>query len=145
MSKVKPRLWAPKPCIALKERNDAREERDAALVECERLQMQLAACGVVALANTIESASEARQMHPDYMSASCSDVAGAVDREIALRTERDQQARRIGELEGLLLRVQVSLSLDDTEWGYSGAEKYKLLADIRAALSAGKEKQDERS
>ena len=55
------------------------------------------------------------------------------------REERDQQAQRIGELEGLLLRVQVSLSLDDTEWGYSGAEKYKLLADIRAALSAGKE------
>ena len=53
--------------------------------------------------------------------------------------QRDQQARRVGELEGLLLRVQVSLSLDDTEWGYSGAEKYKLLADIRAALSAGKE------
>ena len=58
---------------------------------------------------------------------------------LRVRIERDQQARRIGELEGLLLRVQVSLSLDDTEWGYSGAEKYKLLADIRAALSAGKE------
>lgn len=58
---------------------------------------------------------------------------------IRVRTERDQQARRIGELEGLLLRVQVSLSLDDTEWGYSGAEKYKLLADIRVALSAVKE------
>lgn len=55
------------------------------------------------------------------------------------QSERDQQAQRIGEMEGLLLRVQVSLSLDDTEWGYSGAEKYKLLADIRAALSAGKE------
>ena len=55
------------------------------------------------------------------------------------QSERDQQAQRIGELEGLLLRVQVSLSLDDTEWGYSGAEKYKLLADIRAALSAGKD------
>lgn len=53
--------------------------------------------------------------------------------------ERDQQAQRIGELEGLLMRVQVSLSLDDTEWGYSGAEKYKLLADIRTAMSAGKE------
>ena len=62
---------------------------------------------------------------------------------LRVRTERDQQAQRIGELEGLLLRVQVSLSLDDTEWGYSGAEKYKLLADIRAALSAGKEKPDE--
>ena len=62
--------------------------------------------------------------------------------EAALAAERDvrhQQAQRIGELEGLLPRVQVSLSLDDTEWGYSGAEKYKLLADIRAALSAGKE------
>lgn len=53
--------------------------------------------------------------------------------------ERDQQAQRIGELEGLLLRVQVSLSLDDTEWGYSGAEKYKLLADIRTAILAGKD------
>ena len=62
---------------------------------------------------------------------------------LRVRTERDQQAQRIGELEGLLLRVQVSLSLDDTEWGYSGAEKYKLLSDIRAALSAGKEKQHE--
>ncbi len=58
---------------------------------------------------------------------------------IRIRTERDRKAQRIGELEGLLLRVQVSLSLDDTEWGYSGAEKYKLLADIRAALSAGKD------
>lgn len=38
-------------------------------------------------------------------------------------------------LEGLLQRVQVSMSLDDTEWGYSGTEKYTLLADIRAALS----------
>lgn len=54
-------------------------------------------------------------------------------------------ADAVSELEGLLLRVQVSLSLDDTEWGYSGAEKYKLLADIRAALAAGKEKQDEHS
>lgn len=51
----------------------------------------------------------------------------------------ERKAQRIGELEGLLLRVQVSLSLDDTEWGYSGAEKYKLLADIRTALPAGKE------
>ncbi len=58
---------------------------------------------------------------------------------IRVRTDRDQQAQRIGELEGLLLRVQVSLSLDDTEWGHSGAGKYKLLADIRAALSASSE------
>ena len=57
---------------------------------------------------------------------------------LRVRTERDQQAQRIGELEGLLDRVKVSLSLDDTEWGYSAPDKYKLLADIRAALPAGK-------
>ena len=55
------------------------------------------------------------------------------------RVKAEDAQAIIGELEVLLLRVQVSLSLDDTEWGYSGAEKYKLLADIRAALSAGKE------
>lgn len=38
-------------------------------------------------------------------------------------------------LEGLLQRVHVAMSLDDTEWGYSGTEKYTLLADIKAALS----------
>ena len=64
-------------------------ERDA---QIERLQMQLAACGVVALANTPGSAGEARQMHPDYLSASCSDVADAVDREIAMRQQRDKLA-----------------------------------------------------
>ena len=133
-----------KTCTALKERNDAREERDAAATECERLRMQLAACGVVALANTIESAGEARQMHPDYMSASCSDVAGAVDREIALRTERDQQAQRIGELERALLEVAASLA-----WNAHGECRAihdgpimssKMALDAaKAALSAGKE------
>lgn len=115
--------------------------------EVERLQMQLAACGVVALANTIESAGEARQMHPDYMSASCSDVADAVDREIALRTQRDQQAQRIGELAELA--AQASVNCKNTAYYL---RKYRPdLADIcsgwcvaiDAALSAGKENQDE--
>jgi hypothetical protein len=56
----------------------------------ERLQLQLAACGVVAMANTPDSAARQRDMHPDYMSASCQDVIRAVDREMALREERDQ-------------------------------------------------------
>jgi uncharacterized protein YlxW (UPF0749 family) len=58
--------------------------------EVERLQLQLAACGVVAMANTPDSAARQRDMHPDYMSASCQDVIRAVDREMALREERDQ-------------------------------------------------------
>ena len=70
-------------------------ERDA---QIERMQMQLAACGVVALANTPGSAGEARQMHPDYMSASCSDVADAVDREIAMRQQRDNIAQILRDL-----------------------------------------------
>lgn len=55
--------------------------------ECERLRMQLTACGVVALSNTPESAAKARDMHSDYMSASCQDVMRAVDSEMALRAE----------------------------------------------------------
>lgn len=64
-------------------------ERLTAKLERERLR--LAACGVVALANTRESAVEARKMHDDYRSASCDDVAGAVDREMDWR-ERAEAA-----------------------------------------------------
>ena len=53
--------------------------------ELEIERIRLAACGVVAMANTPESAKKARDMHPDYMSASCMDVAKAVDREMAYR------------------------------------------------------------
>ena len=68
--------------------------------EREKLHMQLAACGVVALANTPESAAQARQMHPDYMSASCSDVADAVDREMTLRQQRDALAAELAAIKG---------------------------------------------
>lgn len=65
----------------------AMDERDRLRAEAELLRMQLAACGVVAMSNTPESAGWARDMHPDYMSASCQDVMRAVDREMALRAE----------------------------------------------------------
>ena len=55
--------------------------------ELERERMRLCACGVAAMANTPESAANARQTHPDYRSASLSDVEQAVDREMALRAE----------------------------------------------------------
>lgn len=54
-------------------------------VENERLRMQLVACGVVANANTPDSAREARNMHADYWSASVADVCRAVDAEIKYR------------------------------------------------------------
>jgi regulator of replication initiation timing len=68
---------------------DTITERNQLRVEVERLRMQLAACGVVAMSNTPESAAKARDMHPDYMSASCQDVMRVVDREMALRAEVD--------------------------------------------------------
>lgn len=63
--------------------------------EVEILRMQLVACGVVAMANTPESAKKARAMHPEYMSPSCQDVMEAVDREIAHRVKMNRQAKLI--------------------------------------------------
>jgi hypothetical protein len=69
-------------------------ERDALRTQCETLslrigteQMRLTACGVVAMADTPESASLAREMAPAYWSDSCADVARRVDECIALRAE----------------------------------------------------------
>lgn len=57
--------------------------------ELERERMRLTACGVVACSDTPASAAVARDMHPDYRSASCDDVARRVDECISLRAERD--------------------------------------------------------
>ena len=61
------------------------EEIKKLRAELERERMRLAACGVIALANTQESARKAREMHPDYESASASDVMRAVDSEMLMR------------------------------------------------------------
>jgi len=60
-------------------------QRNEALAALEREQIRLAACGVVALSDTPDSAAAARKMHPDYESASCNDVKRRVDECIALR------------------------------------------------------------
>lgn len=54
--------------------------------ELEIERMRLVACSVVSLANTPESAAQARDMHPDYRSFACDDVARMVDREMEHRT-----------------------------------------------------------
>ena len=77
---------------ALAEQSDKQAFADL-LAENERLRMQLTACGVVAMANTPETAAKARNMHAEYKSASCADVARAVDREMTLRAELDSTMR----------------------------------------------------
>lgn len=64
---------------------DAVEELTALRAELETERMRLAACGVVALSNTPDSAKQARDMLPEYWSASCGDVARMVDENISLR------------------------------------------------------------
>ena len=81
------------------ERDALRQQLAGQDAEIERLRMQLVACGVVALANTPKSAGEARQMHPDYMSASCSDVANAVDREMTLRQQCDKLTQALEDVD----------------------------------------------
>ena len=70
-------------------------EVEALRADLERERMRLAACGVVAMADTPDSAARARDMHPDYRSASCDDVARTVNALMALRA-------RVAELEGAL-------------------------------------------
>lgn len=78
------------PCIK-EDSSDAASLKKAKETICkleaenEKLRMQLAACGVVAMANTAASAVEARKMHADYWSASLADVCRAVDAEIKYR------------------------------------------------------------
>lgn len=68
--------------------------------ELERERTRLAACGVVAMADTKESAYQVRKMVEEYRSASFDDVARRVDECMALRAERDALVAKLAELEG---------------------------------------------
>ena len=97
------------------------EQRIAALeAELERERMRLAACGVVALSDTPESAAKAREMHADYRSAACDDVARRVDECVLLRTEL-AQARAECE----------RLTKDRDEWAAKWREARKQLAELK--------------
>ena len=73
----------------------AEKERDELRVELETERVRLAACGVVALANTPDSAKKARDMRPEYWSASCGDVARMVDENISLRARIEQMEKQV--------------------------------------------------
>ena len=65
--------------------SEIRKERDALKAELEIERIRLDACGVVAIADTPESAATVRDMREEYRSASCDDVARRVDECMALR------------------------------------------------------------
>jgi len=113
--------------------------------ELERERMRLVACGVVAMANTPESAADARQIHEDYRSASLSDVERAVNAEMKLRTElaaaqeelvRERMAQTNVEMahaqEKNELRQQLAAAQEDRD---SARDRVKsLVLDLSAAV-----------
>ena len=80
------------------------EDVAAIAAELERERMRLAACGVVALSDTPDSAAKARDMLPEYCSASCDDVARQVDECMQMRGEREELAMMIRTLTSSLKR-----------------------------------------
>jgi hypothetical protein len=107
----------------------------ASEAELERERMRLVACGVVTQANTRESAAKARDMHPDFRSASCDDVARAVDREMELRGERARAVRSSAEesTEDLALRATWSMQqLRSVDGALDAAERENGDAPHRA-------------
>jgi hypothetical protein len=89
-------------------------------LEIER--SRLAACGVVALADTDDSKVKAREMLTIYRSASLSDVERRVDECIELRKQRDTLADALAEVRA---------------WGYRST-KERLRCFINKALAATK-------
>ena len=68
--------------------------------ELERERMRIAACGVVAGANTRDSAAKVRQISPEYRSALLCDVERAVDREMAERERREAAEAELADKRG---------------------------------------------
>lgn len=69
--------------------DQAQDEINALRAEVEKLRLQLSACGVAAMANTVNSAEKMRCVNPDFKSGSWQAVCEAVDREMGLRDQRD--------------------------------------------------------
>ena len=97
--------------------------------ELEAERIRHAACGVIALSNTLDSAKQARQMKDEYWSASCADVANAVDREMALRDKLAEcEAREAKLREALDLAKGRMMTLSACVFGKPDACKYMVEA-----------------
>lgn len=77
------------------QRDESTETERMLRSELEAERIRLAACGVVALSNTPESAAKARDMLPEYRSASCDDVARMVDEQMHLRASLTNSQNRL--------------------------------------------------
>ena len=91
--------------ILRSENTTLRAQLDFTRYNLETERVRLAACGVVALSNTPESAVKARQMLPEYRSGSCDDVAKMVDEQMDLRAKLAAAEARADRLAGKLRMI----------------------------------------
>ena len=100
------------------------QERDEARAELETERLRLAACGVVAMANTPESAARVRDILPVHFSASLHSVMGAVDREMELRAEVERLRKTLDEIATYWNGShRPAETLDAAEWTQGVAEE----------------------
>lgn len=79
--------------ISMQKRGELERELAEARAELETERIQLTACGVAAMQNTVASVAERITRDNPYWSASYGDVCAAVDREMALRAEAERAFR----------------------------------------------------
>ena len=106
------------------------EEYGQLKAEVERLRLQLAGCGVIAMANTRRSAKDCRNISPDLMCASISDVARAVDREMDLRDEVERLKAREAKWRELVELLYV----DGHGFEIPNTEKHDRMRKLRSEL-----------
>jgi hypothetical protein len=91
---------------AIPDRAALAAEVESLKTQLERERMRLAACGVVAVSDTQESAARNRDMHADYKSASCDDVARRVDECMTLRSQLAASQAELARLREALTLLQ---------------------------------------
>jgi hypothetical protein len=115
------------------------ERLDAEIVrlieELNTERMRSVACGVIAMANTPESAARYRNMAEEYKCASADDVARAVDREMMHRADVQRLTSENAVLRKLLCAISLAVieAIDDEEFGRY--EMGELMTRMTAALN----------
>lgn len=114
--------------------------------ELETERMRLAACGVIALSNTADSAINSRDMLPEYWSASAQDCASAVDREMDYRSRlavTEQERDELRKDAERWIKANEGGQFCIAQWGVALNEWVDLLPStaierIDAAIAQGK-------
>ena len=115
------------------------QERDEARAELETERLRLEACGVVAMANTPESAARVRDILPVHFSASLHSVMGAVDREMELRAEVERLRKANEELYHGTMRQAIRLAATEADRRFFGVGELERTGYIPAGSADERE------